>query len=271
MFQHVCVMLCALAPLTDVIAAERDAEKILEEFAEDYAFDPTARDIEIGFDISGERFFLTVDARDKKPHAVSLVKGFPDYPIAYWQMDFTTLRRLDAGMTGETATARARPDDPRLMVLRLMEGFPRYLMRRNGEFTNYLNSFKIHFFIKGTPEIVPIGREHAVISHGSGAVGLAYAPRMSSFIVHISPGEISNEEEDLDTNPFDTLFVPIYGRARARIGGNDATLEQGQAMFIPADVEHVFWNDFNEPFAGVMIIYGPWLNEPQPERAYPWW
>ena len=261
----------AFACLSTAFAQERDAETILRDFAGDYAFDPTAKDIEIGFDISGEQFFMTVKEMDEGPHEVTFQRGFPDYPIVYWEMEFSTLQRLEAGMTGETATSRSRADDPRLMVLRSTEGFPRYLLRRNQAFSNFLMSFKVHFFIKGTPEIVPISREHAIISHGTGILGLAYAPRMSSFMVMIEPGEQVNFEEDLDTNPFDTLFVAIEGRANARIGGNDAVFEAGHAMYIPADVEHVFWNDFDEPFTGVMVLYGAWLNESEPERPYPWW
>lgn len=260
----------ALASLP-LVAQERSADVILGDLATDYAHDPTARDLEIGFEVSGERFFLTVDSRDDGPHAITFERGFPDRPIVYWQLDLATLQRIDRGMTGESATSRARPDDPRPLVLRVGDGFPRFLLRRNGEFDDTLRRFKLHFFVRGQPEIVPIGRQHAVISHGAGVVGLAYAPRMSSFVVHLEPGEAANEEADLDTNPFDTLLVAIEGRVRARIGARPAVLEVGEAMLIPADVEHVFWNDFDEPFAGVMVLYGAWLNEPRPERAYPWW
>lgn len=264
-------LLLAMTAISAASAQDDSAEALLRAFAEDYASDSTARDIEIGFDISGERFFMTVEAADEGPHDITFQAGFPDYPIVYWEMELDTLRRLDAGMTGETATSRARPDDPRLMVLGRTEGFPSYLLRRNGEFQSFLNSFKVHFFIRGVPEIVPITREHAVVSHGAGAVGLAYAPRMSVLVTLIDPGEAANLEEDLDTNPFDTLYVAVEGRVRARIGGVEAVLEEGHAMYIPADVEHVFWNDFDEPFSGLMVLYGPWLNEPAPERPYPWW
>lgn len=256
---------------TSAGATERDAETILREMAEDYAFDPTAKDFEIGFDISGEQFFITVIKNAEGPHEITFQKGFPDTAFIYWQMEMATLTRIDAGMTGETATQRSRAEDPRLMNLKASDEFPRYLLRRNSEFSNFLMSFKVHFFIKGTPEIIPIGPEQAVMSHGTGIIGLAYAPRMTAIIDIIEPGQKVNFEEDLDTNPFDTLFIAIEGKVNARIGGNDVVFEKGQAMYIPADVEHLFWNDFDEPFTGVMILYGVWLNESEPERPYPWW
>lgn len=263
--------LAVILPLQSVVARDGDAGTILRAYAEDYAHDPTARDIEIGFDVSGERFFMTVDRQEEGPHIITFETGFPDYPIMYWDMELDTLHRIEAGMTGETATQRSRADDARLMTLRLTEGFPRFLFRRNQELSSYLASFKVHFFIRGTPEIVPIGAQHAVTSHGTSIMGLAYAPRMSALIDIIQPGDAVNREEDLNTNPFDTLFVAVSGRTRARIGGNEVVFEEGHVMYIPADVEHVFWNDFDEPFTGVMVLYGPWLNESPPERAYPWW
>lgn len=261
----------AFAFVNPAMAQERDAETILSEFAKDFAFDPTAKDIDIGFSISGEEFFLSVKTKEDGPHDIKFEKGFPDFSFVYWELELSTLKRIDAGMTGETATARSRADDPRLMVLRATEGFPRYLLRRNDEFNTYINSFKVHFFIKGIPEIISISREHTVMSHGAGGLGLAYAPRMSAFVDIIEPGEFVNLEEDLDTNPYDTLYVVLQGKIRARIGGNEAVFGEGQAMYIPADVEHIFWNDFDETFMGVMILYGPWLNESEPERPYPWW
>jgi len=252
-------------------AHAQEAEAILSAFAEDYANDPTAEAIEIGFDVSGERFFLTVSPADSGPHVVTFDAGFPDQPIIYWEMSLDTLRRIEAGMTGETATQRGRAGDERLMVLRATSGFPAYLMRRNGAFQDMLNRFKVHFFIRGMPEIVPIGPEHSVGSHGTSVVGLAYQPRVSVVITNILPGDAVNEEEDLDANPFDSVFIATSGRVRARIGGVEAVLEEGHALYVPADVEHVFWNDFEEPYQGVMVLYGPWLNEPAPARPYPWW
>lgn len=267
------VLACAVMALvttSPLLAGEKTARSMLGAFAEDYALDPTAKNIDIGFKIDEESFFLRVVRRETQPHSVDFSVGFPDYPIVYWEMSLETLRLLDQGMTGETATSRARADDPRLMTLRSVEGFPRYLLRRNSEFTTFLNSFKVHFFAKGMPEIVPISSEFAVSSHGAGVVGLAYAPRVSIFVTLTDPGQEVNTEEGMDINPFDTVYVALSGRIRARVDGNDAILEAGHAMYIPADVSHQFWNDFDEPFSGVMVLYGPWLNESPPERAYPW-
>jgi quercetin dioxygenase-like cupin family protein len=248
-----------------------DAEAILRSYAEDYATDPTAQSVEIGFDVSGQRFFLEVGRSDSGPHSIEFSSNFPeDRPIIYWEMSLDTLRRIEAGMTGETATQRGRASDDRLMVLRATPGFPGYLMRRNGAFQQMINAFKIHFFIKGRPEIVPIGPDYAVGSHGTRVIGLVYQPRVSVVVTNILPGDVVNEDSDLDTNPFGSVFIATSGRVRARIGDVDAILEAGHALFVPADVEHVFWNDFDEPYQGVMVLYGPWLNESPPERPYPW-
>lgn len=65
------------------LADAGDAETILRSNAEDYAHDPTARDIEIGFDISGDRFFMVVEAQDTGAHPINFQRGIPDYPVIF--------------------------------------------------------------------------------------------------------------------------------------------------------------------------------------------
>lgn len=240
-------------------AADRTTEKILKDMARDYRHDATVEDFVVGFDVDGERWLLTAKRNESPPHKVELSSGFPDYPIAYWSMSAETLRRLDSGMTGETATQRARADDPRLMFLDRTENFPAFMF--SSEYWAQMMEFKVHFFAKGVPEIVPLGEEYAVDSHGARIAGIHYAPKLSVFWLHIRPGDKVNDEADMETNPFETIWIATKGKTKVLVDGKERDFEEGNVLFIPKDVTHKFWNPYESPMEGVMILFGPGLNE----------
>ena len=174
-------------------------------------------------------------------------------------MSADTLRRIDDGMTGETATNRARADDPRLMYLETTENYPEFLF--SGDFWTQLMEFKVHFFSRGIPEVVPLAAEFGVASHGVNIAGIHYAPGLSVFRVTILPDTTANAEDDLDTNPFETIWIATSGQADATIGGNTVLFTANNTLFIPAGVTHVATNPYDEPFESIMILFGDGLNE----------
>jgi mannose-6-phosphate isomerase-like protein (cupin superfamily) len=145
------------------------------------------------------------------------------------------------------------------MVLKGTENFPWFMWTQ--DFQTKLSAFKLHFFATGIPEIIPLEIEHAVGSHGQSAIGIYYAPKLSTFWTYTAPGQKVNFEAGLDVNEQHSIVIPLRGRGMAEIGGNELAMEVGTAIFIPAGVTHRFWNPYDEPVESFAIIYGNELNE----------
>lgn len=149
-------------------AAEREdtptVEATLQSFVDDFAHDDFARPMVFGFEVDGERWHMTVGGDPETGPVTALHPGFPEQPILYWEFSAETLRRLDAGMNGETVTSRARADDPIPLRTKATPGFPRYAL--NNDLNAFLEALRLHFWTRGRPEILPLGTEHARQSHG---------------------------------------------------------------------------------------------------------
>lgn len=62
--------------------------------------------------------------------------------------------------------------------------------------------------------------------------------------------------EELQANPFPSLFILIGGSMESRIGGKEMTLEGKQAILVPAGVPHEFWNNQEAPAEFILIMFG---------------
>lgn len=243
----------ALAVPTGAMPAERH-EAILKRFADDFRSDPTARDGKFGFEIDGKLWHVVVKTEKDRSATVELHRGFPQDPIFYFQMDGETLGRLDRGMTGETATARAHADDPYPLRTRVSDGFPRYLI--NEEFNRSVERLRLHFFARGLPEIIPLSVEHSRVSHDVQVIGLVYRPGLRTVWVSLLPGQHANADPADQANPFDTMFIGIRGQCSARVGGVEVKLRANHAILIPAEAPHEFWNKGSAPCEGLLVMYG---------------
>lgn len=229
-------------------------ETILRRFAEDYRSDPTARTGKFGFEVDGERWHVSVERRDAAPASVILLPGFPAEPIFYFATDRETLVKLDRGMTGETATARARAEDPYPLRTRTTEGFPRYLI--NDQFDRFVERLRLHFFSRGRPEIIPLALEHSRVSHDVQVVGLVYRPGLRTVWGAILPGQHANRGPEDSGNPWDTLLVGMKGTCSGRVGGVDVMIRANEVILIPAQATHEFWNTGSESCEFLLVMYG---------------
>ena len=57
-------------------------------------------------------------------------------------------------------------------------------------------------------------------------------------------------------NPFPSMLIATRGRSEAKIGGRTVTLQENEMMFIPAGVSHEFWNPYEEPAEGILLMFG---------------
>lgn len=248
---RILIMAAAAAALTVGPAwAQTDArQSVIERFAADYATDGY-NDRAVTFGVEVEGAWWTVDLQPGG--AGSVRPGQPSAPTFYFTLDNETLQRLDQrSMNALTAMARAWQDDPTPMDIETMEGF-----QPDGAFMGWAIPFIFHFWTRGTPEVIPFASDTTRFTHGAQASILYYQPGLRSGFIEIRPGQHANREERDQANPFPSIFIFTEGRVRARIGGESLVLNGGEAIFVPANVPHEFWNDFDQPAQGFMIAFG---------------
>lgn len=240
------------ATLAAPMAADEPVEA-LQRFVEDYRNDIMAVSGVFGIRVDDAWWHVVTSvAEGGGSHAVELHDGQPDAPAFFFYMDRATLDRLDRGtLNPGTAMVKAFSTDSAPMDVDFMEGF-----QPDESFMAGLLKVTFHFWTRGFPEIVPLGTEHARLTHGGNAVVLYYQPGFRSGWFSIEKGQHVNEDPRSQSNPFPTLFVVTEGRGTAKIGGAEVQLEAGQSMFVPAGVTHEFWNQNDEPMQGILVMFG---------------
>jgi mannose-6-phosphate isomerase-like protein (cupin superfamily) len=228
--------------------------KILDSFVADFANDAYARPMHWGFEVDGIRSHMAVSRSEDGVLETAHIAGFPDRPILYWIMSEETLRRLDAGLNGETATTRARADDPYLLRTSATPGFPAYTV--NQSLNDFTEQLRLHFWTRGTPEIFELNRAASVLSHGGNVVGLVYGEDLRTVWYEIMPGQHVNEDPKDQVNDFNSLYIVTQGEAKAKFDGKLVKLEANKAYLIPAGMTHEFWNDGDASLEFVLIMYG---------------
>lgn len=229
------------------------AGEILSAYAADYESDPSMLSGTFGIEIEGEWWHVVaIPGEGAGAPSVVLREGEPPEPTFYFTLDHATLLKLDAGeLNAETAMVKAFSTDPSPMDADVMDGFA------PGEgFLNTLLKTSFHFWTRGLPEIIPFGEAYTRFTHGADAVVFYYQPGFRSGWGSIKPGQHANEDPRSQTNPFPSLFIVVRGKGVARIGGVEVELREGQAVLVPPDVAHEFWNPFEESMEIVLLMFG---------------
>ena len=239
-------LIVAMTPLA--FADDGDWREEIERLAEDYEADTNRIDATFGLEIDGEAWTVAA-AKD----GVSVSEGAPQVPAMVYATDAETFRRILAGdMSALTALAQARASDPTPLRVETVNGFefgPEALVE--------LQSVLFHFFTAGTPEIIPLGLEHSRFVHGGQAAAIYYETGLRTAWYAISPGQHINEDASDQVNPFPSIFILMKaGSAEANIGGEPVSLEDDQAIFIPAGLSHEFWNPGEETATFILIMFG---------------
>jgi mannose-6-phosphate isomerase-like protein (cupin superfamily) len=250
------VVVCA-SPVRAMAA--RDAGAILQSYVDDFRHDPAAADpITFGIRVTGEGGgeWHVVDAGKKEGKAdefdVTLHKGLPEAPCAFYTMDLETLRKVDRGTWNAlTAMGRSRATDPAPMDIGVTEGFA-----PDTKFFGMFIPFSFHFWTRGWPERVPYGTGLTRELHGANATMFYYQKGIRTAWFQITKGQHANADPKEQVTPFPTMVIGLKGSCEAKIGGATVTLDRQEMLFIPAGVPHEFWNTHDEPAEAVLIMFG---------------
>jgi mannose-6-phosphate isomerase-like protein (cupin superfamily) len=238
--------------------APRSAEEILRSYVEDFRADPaTGEPMTFGLrvkDLDQGEWHVAVGGKKEASgkYQVELHRGLPSVPSVIYSSDLATLRRIDGGeINALTAMGRARASDRTPMDIELMDGF-----EPSPDFFGRLIPFTFHFWTRGFPETVSFGKQHSREVHGANMVVLYYQKGLRSAWAQVEKGQYVNRDPKDQTNPFPTMIIGIRGKAVAKIGGKEITLQAGQMAFIPAGVSHEAWNPYDEPAEIILLMFG---------------
>jgi len=260
MYRVVLILISALLirPVPAQQPPSRPVGEILKSFVEDFRDDPAAGTrCLFGISVKGSTDAeWHVVASGRKDAAgrfeVELGKGLPTEPAAVYVTDPETLAKIDRGeMNALTAMGRARASDPAPMDVTFTPGF------QPGE--DFLAAFlplTFHFWTRGFPETVSFGPAAGREVHGATMVVLYYQQGLRSAWGQIRKGQRVNADPHDQVNPFPTMIIGLRGRAKAKIGGVEKTLEPGQMMFVPPGTAHEAWNPFDEPAEFIILMFG---------------
>lgn len=234
--------------------AQESVEQLLLRWVLDYAKDPSLRTVVFGIEVDGRWWTVSTHVPTAKAHGVAdLAAAKPPAPTFYFTLNEETLGKLYRGeLNALTAMAKARSSDPAPMDIEVMEGFT-----PDEDFLQTALSVAFHFWTRDQPERIPYGGEYTRSVHGAQASVFYYQPGFRSAYVQILPGQHANEKPEDQVNPFPSLFIVIDGgTAQARIGGETFDLRGREAILIPPDTAHEFWNHGDLPAEGFLLMFG---------------
>ncbi len=234
-------------------------EQILMAFGNDFEQDPFASEpltfaVKVtDSDMPDWTIAVNPVEEDGRVADVSVTAGMPSEPAPVFVTNLETLSRLHSGsLHALTAAAKAKSSEYAPLDLDVMEGF-----EVSQEVVSRLIPLYFHFWTRGTPEVIPWGREELTrVVHGASAGVFYYQPGFRSGWFRMTRGQHANEDESQQVNPFPTLIIGVSGTARGLIDGKPVTIHGGEAVLIPAGVSHEFWNDDDEPAVGILLMFG---------------
>jgi quercetin dioxygenase-like cupin family protein len=98
-------------------------------------------------------------------------------------------------------------------------------------------------------------REHAAFSPDRMAkIALATTARAQLDLYCLSPGQEQKPHSHPDQ---DKIYVVLDGRARVVVGGQEETLEAGEAVVAPAGVDHGVANAGSAPLLALVVVTPP--------------
>ena len=234
---------------------DNDVELILMSFVDDYTKDRYASEPRVvGIEVPdyGSWTIEITGKKSKEKWEVNLEKGLPQKPTYVYTIEFETLKAIHNGtINALTAQGKAFAGDYTPMSVREMDGFtPSEIDDSN------LNAFSFHFWTKGFPEIIPFKESTTRKAHGSNFTIFYYEKGLRTAWYRILPGERVRDDAREQAAPFPMLGVTIKGTIEGEVDGERITVSEGNTVFIPANVNHKWWNEKDEAVEVILIMFG---------------
>ena len=239
----------------DASESELDIPSIVESYITDFRKDRFAETPMIfGIEVPGSGTW-NVEVTGKATEAgweVNYSQGLPADPTFYYSIEAETLRAIHAGrINALTAQGKAFAGDYTPMSVAMMEGF-QPSMQEYGK----INPFSFHFWTRGFPEIVPFGEGMTRRAHGSNFTVFYYEPGLRTAWYRVLPEERVRDDAREQAAPFPIMIVAIKGTTEGEVGGERVSLTAGNTIFIPANVNHKWWNETGEATEAILIMFG---------------
>ncbi|MDX1478978.1 MAG: cupin domain-containing protein [Saprospiraceae bacterium] len=260
--------LIATVAFTPVSGQTQDTESLLQEFVDSYRHDPMALSVTFGIKVEDDWWHVTCTRVQEGypvgksgqytfhnfgPHDVQLHRGPLPAPGWYFEFDSKeTLEKISArSLTAATATAKSRGSDVVPLNIREMEGY-------QGSISDDALSYMVmeHFWKKGPVEITRFSRDASMPTHGVAHVGLYTMKDKRIGWFSLGPEEAANADRDLDRGQVPNLFIITSGRGQAILGDQQVELEPGMSIFVGPYQKHVFYNPYDKPMEGIVVLFG---------------
>ena len=230
-------------------------EEIINSYVQDYRQDRFASDpMTFGIEVEGQGSW-TVNVTGKEVEGgweVQLSSGRPETPTFVYALENETLIAIHEGkINALTAQGKAFAGDYTPMRIDMMEGF-KPTMEEYGK----INPFSFHFWTRGFPEIVPFGEGMTRRAHGSNFTVFYYQPGLRTAWYRVLPEERVRDDAREQAAPFPIMIVAIKGTTEGEVDGKRVSLSAGNTIFIPAYVNHKWWNETGEATEAILIMFG---------------
>ncbi|WP_422106817.1 cupin domain-containing protein [Winogradskyella sp.] len=239
------------------VELKKEVESIIKSYVQDFKSDRHATEKRIvGIKVPeiNSEWTVTITGKEvgEKKWEVLLEEGLPKAATYVYRAEVSALRAIYNGeMNALTAQAKAFSTDYAPLDVYEMEGF-----KPTEEEDGKLNAFSFHFWTKGFPEVIPFRPDATRRAHGGSATIFYYEKGLRTLWYNILPGERVREDAREQAMPFPMMGVVISGKAEGIVDGEPITVSEGNTVFIPANVHHKWWNDFDEPVEIILIMFG---------------
>lgn len=232
-----------------------DAEEIIQSYVSDYRNDRFAADAMIfGIEVPnhGSWKINVTGNKIETEWEVLIERGLPATPTFNYFIEYETLKAIHEGkINALTAQGKAFAGDYTPMSVKHMEGYEPSI-----EEYAKINPFSFHFWTRGFPEIIPFSEGMTRKAHGSNFTVFYYETGLRTAWYRVLPEERVRDDAREQAAPFPMLIIAIEGTTEGEVDGKRVSLSKGNTIFIPAGVNHKWWNETNEATEAILIMFG---------------
>jgi hypothetical protein len=252
------ILACVLVPASafaEDSENSRTLEQIIESYVQDFRSDrfaDTPRLFGIEVPQKGQWHVRVTGQKTGETWGVELHTGPAPEPTYVYRVEEATLRMVDSGeLNSLTARGKMFATDYAPMDVIGMDGWD-----PSPEEYAAINPFSFHFWTRGFPEVIPFGQGLTRKLHGSPVVGFYYETGLRTVYSRIDPGGRVRDDPREQAMPFLMLIIVVEGVAEGEVDGTRVTVSKGEAVFVPPNATHLWWNDTDEPAAAVIVMFG---------------